>query len=110
KTAEAQAAFEKIVNVDPLSQIGLARIYLEQGRKGLASAMLQDIWGTHPSGLLALEVAQLARRAGTKLSDSAWSAQLRDAAAKLTPAMATMHRSPRDVVLMTAQYKKGAIG
>ncbi len=110
KLPEAQEVLEKVSSSDPLAQLGLARILIDQNKKAAAGSLLQDLWGTHPSGLLELQIAQTARRAGVKLADTSWSAQVREAAAKLTPAIANMHRSTHDVVLMTAGFRKNTVG
>ena len=109
KLENAAAALEKIAATDPLAQVGLARIYIEQKNTAKAADLLQDVWGTHPSALLALQVVRTARMAGIKLTEGNWTQQMRTAAGALTPAVMTMHGNMADSVLMTANYKKNAV-
>src|SRR5206468_2684719 len=50
-----------------------------------------------------------AQRTGITLADSERSTALRQAAAALTPALAGLHRQPRDVVLISADFRTGSV-
>jgi len=109
KVDDAATALGKVAATDPLAQLGLAKINLELKNRDKAQDLLQDLWGTHPSGLLALQVARTARVAKINLTDGTWAQQMRAAAAGLTPAVMSMHRNMGDMVLMTTNYRKDTV-
>ena len=65
KLDEARDILEKAAPSDPLAQLGLARVLIAQNKKPEAAHQLEDLWWTHPTGVLALQVAQTARGSGT---------------------------------------------
>jgi tetratricopeptide (TPR) repeat protein len=109
KLEDAAAILQKSAPADPMSQIGLARIYIDQGKKADAARALQDVWSSHPIGLLALQVAETARRASIELTDTLWSKQLRDITARLPQTYVTAHQQPREIAIMSANIRRASV-
>jgi hypothetical protein len=111
--AEAQLLLEE--STDPLAKLCLARILLATNHAALASRILQELWNANPSGLLALQVALTAnhpdlKTLGLALADSTTAKQVRPLIARLTPALANLHRQPRDVQLISLNLRQPAVG
>jgi tetratricopeptide (TPR) repeat protein len=100
KQGEASAALAKVAD-DPLAQVGLARIAIDRNNKDAAAKLLQDVWNSHPTGLLALQVVDTARRGEITLQDTRWTQELREAV-KLPAAAYAAHRQPRELALLSA--------
>ncbi len=109
KLTDAAALLEKIASTDPLAKLGLARVYLDRHIKDRAQSALNDLWASHPTGLLGLQVARTARMAGLTLPESTFSQQLRAATAPLTPALASMHLDVTDTLLLTLNFRSSII-
>jgi tetratricopeptide (TPR) repeat protein len=96
KLAEAEAALSKISAEDPLAQLGLARALIEQNKIPEATKQLQDLWNSHPTGLLAFQVAQTARMAHIAMAPTLTAQQMIDAFRELPRRTMTAHRDPKD--------------
>jgi hypothetical protein len=100
KFAEAQAALSKLAAADPLAQLGLARSLIEQNKIPEAAKQLQDLWNSHPTGLLAFQVAQTARMAHIQLTATVMAQQMIEAFRALPRRNMTAHRDPKDQELV----------
>jgi tetratricopeptide (TPR) repeat protein len=106
KFAEAEAALEKLAANDPLAQLGLARALIEQNKIPAATKQLQEMWSSFPTGLLALQVAHMARGAGIKLAETARAREVAEVLRTLPANVVTAHREPRDLVLIIGNIVK----
>ncbi|MCL2646658.1 MAG: hypothetical protein FWD61_06590 [Phycisphaerales bacterium] len=108
KLDESRAALEKLIATteggDPLSQLGLVRIALQQNNRDVAAKQFQQLWNNQPTGLLAMQVAQAARLVHIALADPPAVRQLAQMLAKLPANAMTMHRSPRDFAVITGTF------
>ncbi len=110
KAQEAKEKLELIADKDLMAQVARATACVELKQTEEARQILQDIWLTQPTGLVALEVAQTARRAGITLRDTQKSKEF-SAVVKQVPATTfTAHRQPRDFVLIFAELSKRRYG
>lgn len=110
---EARATLEKVADEDPMSAIGLARVYIAQQKVAEATRLLQGVWSEHPTGLLALQTVETARAGGgggIKLEETQWSRQLGQIAARIPPAVMIAHRQPRDLQLLSATIDRHMVG
>jgi hypothetical protein len=97
---------------DVNAAFGLVRIAAQQGDKKTAADGLQDLYGAHPTGLMALHVLAEARKEGVTLTQTALGQSLHDIAAAYPQMLLTIHRQPRDIELIQAslsqhRYKYG---
>ena len=109
KLDAARAALEKAAASDPMAQVGLARVLIDQGNKEDAAKQLQEIWSSHPTDLLALQVAQTARRGQITLADTTLMKQVKTVAASLPAVVMTAHRQPRENMLISASVRKNTV-
>jgi tetratricopeptide (TPR) repeat protein len=103
---EARATLEKVADADPMAAIGLARVLIAQKKTPEATQQLQEVWSSHPSGLLGLQVAEAVRTGNFKLQETQWSRQLEGVAARIPQASYQAHRQPREVQLVNVTVDK----
>jgi hypothetical protein len=113
KLEQAQTLFEK--TADPLAQLCRARILLATGHAAMANQILQGLWNTNPSGLLALQIALTADHPDLQalhltLVDSTQARQVRPLIARLTPALANLHRQPQEAQVVALNLRQLAVG
>ncbi|MCL2639219.1 MAG: tetratricopeptide repeat protein [Phycisphaerales bacterium] len=109
KLAESLAIMEKLTTSgegggDPLAQLGLARIYLQQDNRDAAAKQLQQLWNNQPTGLLAMQITQLARSVRITLIDPPGVRQLIQTISSLPENALTMHRNPRSIALIGGSF------
>jgi tetratricopeptide (TPR) repeat protein len=109
KFDEARAALEKIAASDPLASIGLARLLIAQKKNDEAARQLQDVWASHPTGLLALQVAETARLGNLKLQDTYLTRQLGELVAKIPEQAYRAHRQPRELQLVNVEIDRATV-
>ena len=106
KLAEATLFLAPLATGDSLAQLGLARIAASSGNLKAAGAQLQELWNTHPTGMLALHVAAEARKNKIILKDTALGQSVRTAASSLPQSAFTAASQPRDVMLILPTLSK----
>jgi tetratricopeptide (TPR) repeat protein len=109
KFVEAEAALARISAGDPLAQLGLARALIEQNKIPEAARQLQDLWASHPTGLLAFQVAQTARMARIQLNPTVTAQQLLEAMRALPRKAMVAHRDPKEQQLLMISLTKRSI-
>ena len=110
---EAQKLLEK--TTDPLAQLGRARVLLATHHSAQAFSILQDLWNANPTGLLALQIVLTTDHPDLTilrltLADSAKAKVVRPLMARLTPALANIHRQPGNAQVVAASFRKAAVG
>ena len=95
-------------------ELGQAQVLLATNHAAQAFSVLQELWNANPTGLLALQIVLTTDHPDLQvlrltLADSAQAKVVRPLMARLTPALANVHRQPGNTQVVAASFRKAAV-
>jgi tetratricopeptide (TPR) repeat protein len=107
---QAAKVLTPLIAKDPWAALGLARILQRQNDTTGSANMLRMGWSLQPTGLAAVSIASAAKASNINLRTSAAITKLENLLRDYPTALLQIHRSPRDLILMTGTIGRRQVG